>query len=317
KPGDVLANMAAPLARALGTRVRVEIHAEDAAWPVRADAAQLDDCLLNLALNARDAMPTGGRVTIGLAHRPVSGPWVAQRGSDLAPGDYVELTVADTGVGMDSATRARVFEPFFTTKPVGQGTGLGLSVVDGIVQQSGGQVSVYSEAGRGTTVKIVLPVARGRRLSDAHAVPLEQGSAVATNGRAPVGGNERLLVVDDEPVVLGFLSTLLRDAGYEVYVATRAEEALEIFTARSGGGSAIDLVLSDLIMPGMGGRMLGEALMQVAPETPVLYSSGYTGDEVARRGLLAAGAEFLSKPFSPEQVLNRVRQLLDGRKQPT
>ncbi len=297
------------LRQALGPdRDLVVTHPRGAAM-VHADRTQLEQVLLNLALNARDAMVDGGRLTIAIERTAVSQFRPSQHGGGrLEPGDYVQLTVTDAGIGMDPATRARVFEPFFTTKPVGHGTGLGLSVVHGIVRQTGGHVWIYGEPGEGTTVSILLPDAgvaaadREATLADARA-----------NAVSPAGGSERILVVDDEPVVLGYLAELLRKAGYEVLQATHGEQALELFRARSDGAEPAALVITDLVMPGIGGRALGEALAAVAPGVPILYSSGYTGDEVARRGLIAEGSEFMPKPFLPDELLLRVRQMLDRR----
>ena len=291
------------LRQALGPDGTLVLEPASGRTTVHADRTQLEQVLINLTLNARDAMPGGGRLTIRVEPIRLTEAWVMQHGAArLAPGNYVQLTVEDTGVGMDAETRARVFEPFFTTKPVGQGTGLGLSVVHGIVRQSGGQVWVYGEPGEGTTIKIVLPAV----------TPAEPESARVTDDQVTAaGGTETILVVDDEPVVLAYAGSLLQDAGYRVLEASHAEQALELFRSAAADGRGVDLVLTDLIMPGMGGRSLGEALARLAPDVPVLYSSGYSGDEVARRGLIAEGAEFLSKPFSSHDLLKCVRRLLD------
>jgi PAS domain S-box-containing protein len=267
---------------------------------VHADRAQLEQVLLNLTLNARDAMPDGGTVTIRVDRQPVTATWAAAHGVAPGEGSLVRLTVADTGTGMDPLTRARIFEPFFTTKAVGEGTGLGLSVVHGIVQQSGGHVWVDSEPGRGTVVNVLLPAV-------ADAVPASPPMRTAER-RAPLGNGETILVVDDEPVVLEFADSVLRNAGYRVLAAVQAEQALRMLAAE---GDDVALVLTDLVMPGMGGRALGEALARVAAGVPVLYCSGYTGDEVTQRGLIAEGADFIQKPFTPEELLQRIRVLLD------
>lgn len=304
---QVVTEFAPMLRQALGPDRELALVPASAPAIVHADRSQLEQVLLNLTLNARDAMPAGGRLTIRISRLPAPSRWSAVRGgAGLAPGNYVQLTVQDDGVGMDAATRARVFEPFFTTKPVGQGTGLGLSVVHGIVQQSGGHVWLYGEPGEGTTVTILLPEAKVEAATVEAAGDGAGGAALV-----PSGGNERILVVDDEPVVLAFVGSLLRDAGYQVFEAAQAESGLELFTADHAHGGPIDLVLTDLIMPGMGGRAFGEALSRIAPRVPILFSSGYTDDEVARRGLLPEGAEFVPKPFSSELLLQRIRHLLD------
>jgi PAS domain S-box-containing protein len=301
----IVSDFAPMLRQVLGPTRTLVLASSPRQATIHADGAQLEQVLLNLALNARDAMPDGGTVTVGIEERSIAEARTSQPGgSRIEAGDYVELTMEDTGMGMDAQTRARVFEPFFTTKPVGQGTGLGLSVVHGIVQQSGGHVWLESNPGRGTRVHILLP-AVAQRTADHGPGACDQSAEAAR------GGSERILVVDDEPVVLDFVATQLRRAGYDVLEAARGEPALELFREAQAQGAPVDLVLTDLVMPGIGGRALGEALGALAPGLPILYCSGYTGDEVSRRGLIAEGAEFMSKPFAPAELLRRVRGLLD------
>ena len=301
----VVSDFAPMLRQVIGPTRKLVIAPAPAQAMVHADGAQLEQVLLNLALNARDAMPDGGTLTVRIEERSVAEARTSQPGgSRIEPGDYIELTVEDTGIGMDAETRARVFEPFFTTKPVGQGTGLGLSVVHGIVQQSGGHVWLTAEPGKGTEVRILLPAVAQPTAGHAGATAYAEAAGTA-------GGTERILVVDDEPVVLEFIAAQLRRAGYTVLEASHGEAALEQFRAAQAEGAEVDLVLTDLVMPGMGGRALGEALGAVAPGLPILYCSGYTGDEVSRRGLIAEGAEFMPKPFAPGELLQRVRALLD------
>jgi len=305
----VVLEFAPVLRQALGAECALRIGSLESSAMVHADRAQLEQVLLNITLNARDAMPLGGTLTIGVETLAARGVRTLGDGAGLHPGDYIQLTASDTGTGMDQETRARVFEPFFTTKPVGQGTGLGLSVVHGIVQQSGGYVWVDSEPGRGTTVRIVLPRVEAPATGGPVSAPAAPDQAIGGGPR----GHETVLVVDDEPVVLAFIASLLRDAGYQVIEASNGPDALERFEAALRTEAAVDLVLTDLIMPGVGGRELGERLAERAPELPVLYTSGYTGDEVARRGLIGEGAAFLAKPFAPDELLQRIRGLLDRR----
>ena len=297
------------LRQALGPERTLVVEAAADDTTVHADRTQLEQVLVNLTLNARDAMPDGGELRIRIDRAPVSDEWAAEHGAGrLATGDYVRLTVTDTGIGMDADTRARVFEPFFTTKPVGQGTGLGLSVVHGIVQQSGGHVWAYGEPGRGTMIRMLLPAVRQTPRADAQGTGTQDHAHVTPDMH---GGAETILVVDDEPVVLAFAGSLLREAGYHVLEAADAAHALALFRKEADRGGRVALVLTDLVMPAMGGGALGEEVERMSPGLPVLYSSGYTGDEVARRGLVAEGVEFLAKPFSAEELLQRVRAMLD------
>jgi len=282
------------LERTLGADCAVTLLLEPKLDPVRVDPGQIEQILLNLTLNARDAMPRGGalRVETGHATLPESSgdlpPGVAVR-----PGSYVLLAVRDTGHGMDSATLSRMFEPFFTTKGVGRGTGLGLSTVYGIVKQSEGYVWAYSEPGQGTTIKIYLPVSRE---------PME--SAVREAPREPAAHGELVLVVEDDAPVRAFAARALTEEGYRVLEAESGGHALELL--RSGGHRPA-IVLTDVVMPGMTGAELADAVSQLAPGTPVLFTSGYPDEEILRRGLLEPGVAFLPKPFSPEALVRAVR----------
>jgi two-component system, cell cycle sensor histidine kinase and response regulator CckA len=213
-------------------------------------------------------------------------------------GEYVQLAVSDTGVGMDRETQARIFEPFFTTKPVGQGTGLGLSTVYGIVKQSDGFVWVYSEPGAGSTFRIYLP-----RVGSGEAMPPARDS-----GSAARGGAETILIVEDEDMVRTLAGRGLREHGYEVLEARNGADALRQLAFRSD----VNLVISDVVMPEMGGRELGQRLSADRPSLPVLYMSGYTGEDVTQRGLLEPGAPFQQKPFAPEELARKVREMLDA-----
>jgi CheY-like chemotaxis protein len=267
---------------------------------VKADPGQLEQVMVNLALNARDAMPRGGELTVDtLAAEFRRGSTTAIQGVAVEPGSYAVLAVSDTGHGMDQATLARVFEPFFTTKEVGQGTGLGLSTVYGIVKQSDGYVWAYSEPGRGAAFKIYLPAT-----SEAPAdLPRTSGSVPA-----PANG-ELVLVVEDEESVRRTAARGLREAGYQVLEAESGKEGLDLV---AGSTQRVALVLTDVVMPGMSGRELAAALAELLPGTPVLFTSGYTDSEIVGRGLLAPGAAFLPKPFTVHALVRAVRERMDA-----
>jgi PAS domain S-box-containing protein len=288
------------LAGLVGPGVRIEVRPSPGGLKVRADRGQLEQVLVNLALNARDAM--AGRGTLAIAAEkvvvePAQRPYAP--GVRMTPGRYVRLVVSDTGHGMDAATRARIFEPFYTTKPPGQGSGLGLATVYGIVKQSGGYIWVYSEVGQGTAFKIYLPEFAG---------PLTELPPVV----APVSprGAERILIVEDESAVRRMAGRALAAQGYAVLEAENGAEALEVL-ARADG--PVDLVLTDVVMPVLNGRELAEQLATERPRLPVLFMSGYTDDDVVRRGLLDPGAPFLQKPFMPADLARKVREVLDNR----
>jgi PAS domain S-box-containing protein len=268
---------------------------------VRMDRGQLEQVLVNLVLNARDAITGAGRITIETSRTLVDGD--AARRHELVripSGSYVMLVVSDTGSGMTPEVQARIFEPFFTTKPVGQGTGLGLSTVYGIVKQSDGFIWAYSEPGLGTAFKIYLP----------EATRLVPSPPIAAADGDLRGGAETILIVEDEAMVRALAARSLREHGYRVVEARTSGEALAYVQENPGG---VDLVLSDVVMPAMGGRELSQRLGRVAPAVPVLFMSGYTGEDVVQRGLLDAGAPFEQKPFSPEGLARKIRQLLDTR----
>jgi len=265
--------------------------------PVSADPGQLEQVLLNLAVNARDAMPRGGRLTIETANVFLTEEY-SERHHRLPPGQYVLLAVSDTGVGMDEATQKHLFEPFFTTKEVGKGTGLGLATVYGIVKQSGGYIWVYSEPGHGTTVKVYLP-----RVSGA-AEPLPVAAATPELRR----GSETVLLVEDAPPVRSLARKSLESYGYTVLEAADGPAALELSAGHARG---IDILVTDVVMPGMSGRELAERLAPARPAMRVLYTSGYTDDAMVRQGVLRAGVAFLQKPFIPETLARKVREVLD------
>jgi CheY-like chemotaxis protein len=277
-----------------GPRIRVEFKVDPDLHPARADANQLEMALLNLAVNARDAMPEGGRLTLETANTEMDETYV--RGHATArPGRYVVLAVSDTGIGMDAQTQARMFEPFFTTKEPGKGTGLGLATVYGIVKQAGGFIWVYSEPGRGTSFKIYLP--RVDEPADTPATPA---------GPAP-RGTETVLIVEDAAAVRTVTRQVLERQGYTVLEAPNGDAALQIAAKHHG---PIHLLLTDVVMPGASGRQLAEQLVRLRPEIAVLYVSGYTDDAVVRHGVLESGVAYLQKPFTADRLAHRVREVL-------
>jgi two-component system, cell cycle sensor histidine kinase and response regulator CckA len=284
------------LRRVLGEDKVVKIELTKEAGNVRADPGQLEQVLLNLTLNARDAMPLGGTFTITTENVRFGDRDQGPMEDELPAGHYVRINVVDTGYGMDAPTRARVFEPFFTTKPVGQGTGLGLATAFGIVRQSGGTVRLQSHPGKGTIFSIYLPLVDDE--------PVVQSDSRAVNRGARATGV--VLVVEDEEMVRTFTCRVLTAHGYRCIEASNAEEALEIVTTR---GDGLNAVVSDVVMPGMSGGMLAERLAELRPELPVLFTSAYTGEEVVRRGLIHADAQFLQKPFAPQLLVARLQNL--------
>ena len=293
---DVVAGMDKMLRRVIGDDVDLRTVLAADIGAVRADPGQLEQVIVNLAVNARDAMPHGGKLTIETAN-VVLGEVYAAGHVVVTPGSYVMVALSDTGTGMDADTQARAFEPFFTTKPKGRGTGLGLATVYGIVQQSGGYVWLYSEVGRGTTVKIYLPrLAAGPELMAAAPAP-EVGS---------LRGSESILLVEDQEEVRALTRRILEKWGYRVLVAATGAEAVVL--AEQHG--AIELLVTDVVMPGMSGSELGTRLGPLYPSMKVLYLSGYTDEAILHQGLLEPGVAFLQKPFTPESLARKVREVL-------
>ncbi len=295
----LLREMTTVLQRLLGPGIALRLRLGEGTATVRADPAQLEQCILNLAINARDAMAGHGELSI-ITEVVSLDQGYAQRYPNIhvPSGKYFRVTVSDTGHGMDAETRARAFEPFFTTKPVGQGTGLGLATVYGIVKQSDGFIWVYGEPGHGAVFKIYLP--------EQNALPVTTGEHAIPRD-APAGA-ERVLLVEDEEAVRRMAARSLATRGYTVLEAANGEEALEVVGL---GSSLIDLVVTDVVMPNLSGRELGERLAELRPGLPVLFISGYTDDDVIRRGLLTPGSPFLQKPFEPDALARKVRQVLE------
>jgi two-component system cell cycle sensor histidine kinase/response regulator CckA len=297
-PNASLAGLEPLLRQLIGEHITLIVRPGPALGRVRADPGQIEQVIMNLAVNARDAMPRGGRLVIETADAELDVGY-ARRHGEVSPGPYVLMAVSDTGVGMDAATRARIFEPFFTTKPLGEGTGLGLAMVYGIVKQSGGHVAVYSEVGRGSTFKIYLP-----RVAD-DGEPLPARPPVVW----PAGGGETILLVEDEAGVRELAREVLEEAGYPVVEASDPEQALRIAEQHDG---PIHLLLTDVVMPRIDGPELARRLLAARPRLKVLFMSGYTDGAVAEQRLLERGTAFLQKPFTPDALARKVRQVLDA-----
>ncbi|MBI4486089.1 MAG: response regulator [Acidobacteria bacterium] len=294
----VVRGMEGLLRRVLGEDIDLVVVPAPDLGSVKADSGQIEQVISNLAVNARDAMPRGGRLTIETQNVEIDEEDARQHGVATPPGSYVRLTLTDSGVGMDEATRARIFEPFFTTKGPGKGTGLGLSTVYGIVKQSHGFIWVYSEVGRGTSFKIYLP-----QVTEAAATE-ELRPAVGSSA-----GTETILLVEDNAGLRKLATRVLAPAGYTVLGAASGEEALGLLEHHE---APVHLLLSDVVMPGMNGRELAEQLAQTRPGMKVLYMSGYTSDIIVRHGVLEAEMPFLTKPFTAATLLRKVRDVLDS-----
>lgn len=293
---QLVSDMERMLRRMIGEDVQLVAELSPGVGKIKADPGQIGQVIMNLILNARDAMPRGGRITIHTNSVDI------KEGASLAPGQYVTLALEDTGHGMDTATMQHLFEPFFTTKDPGKGTGLGLSTVYGIVKQSRGEVRVDSQVGRGSRFVIYLP-----RVED-----VVETVAVRESGPRQLAGTETVLLVEDEASVRRLLKHVLSKQGYEVLEASSGEEALEIYDRHDGH---IHLLLTDMVMPKMNGRELADELTRRQPGLRVLYVSGYTDDVLIRNGALGPGMYFLQKPLKPQVLTTKVREVLDAAEQ--
>ena len=293
---ELIRNMIKMLGRLVGERVEMQDTLGDSIGTIKADPGQVEQIVMNLAVNARDAMPDGGTLFFETSSIFLDADYCRSH-PEMTPGPYVVFSVSDTGHGMTPEVREKVFDPFFTTKKRGEGTGLGLATVYGIVKQLKGQIFAYSEPGTGTTFKIYFP--EFKEVVE----PLDQKESPAI-----LGGSETILVVDDEPAIVVLVEDTLQSLGYEVLVAPSGEAALEV--AKSCG-KKINMLLTDVIMPGMNGRELAEKLMANDPEIKVLFMSGYTDNIITHQGVLKPGIMFVNKPLAPDQLARKIREVLD------
>nr|WP_262417207.1 ATP-binding protein [Pseudomonas sp. SH10-3B] len=293
---QLVTSMGELLQRSLNESIVLDMRLDPLLWTAEADPNQLESALLNLALNARDAMPGGGRLIVDTSNRHLDSVFTAAYGT-LTPGDYVELSVSDTGCGIPESLLGRVFDPFFTTKPIGQGTGLGLSMIYGFARQSRGHVTLHSEVGKGTTVSLFLPRFIGEVTAD---TPLDPALLpVATTG-------ETVLIVEDDPAVRVLVSQVLSELGYAFVEAGDADTALPIIES----GQRIDLMISDVGLPGMNGRQLAEIGRQVRPDLKVLFITGYAEHAAVRGGFLDPGMQLITKPFTFDLLTAKVREMI-------
>jgi signal transduction histidine kinase len=296
---EVLKNLDKMLRKLIDENIEMILVPGKSIGRVKADSGYVGQVLMNLVINARDAMPNGGKLTIETRDVTVAEAYSYEH-PEVISGDYVMLAVSDTGTGMTDEVKKHLFEPFFTTKPMGKGTGLGLTTCQTIVNQSGGHIGVYSEEGKGTTFKVYFPQVEQ---------PLKAAASPAPAGPLP-RGTETLLVVEDEPALRLLTQGVLAAQGYEVLLAVNGQDGLRV--VREHKGSPISLVLTDVIMPQMGGKMMAEWLNATYPELKILFTSGYTDDAIMQHGVLDPGVAFLSKPYTPATLTRKVRELLDA-----
>jgi two-component system, cell cycle sensor histidine kinase and response regulator CckA len=295
---QVVSDVEKMLCRLIGEHIELSTALSPDLGRVKADPGQIEQVIVNLAVNSRDAMPDGGKLTIETSNVVLDENYAAQHVASV-PGAYVMIAVTDTGCGMDETTETRIFEPFFTTKEKGKGTGMGLATVYGIVKQSGGNIWCYSELGKGTTFKVYLP-----QVADMGASPL----VPQREGAKTVSGTETILIAEDEETILEIASEMLTIAGYSVIPAMNGGEAL--LACRNFKGE-IHLLITDVIMPHMSGKQLVQSLLELRPGLKILYTSGYTDDSIVHHGFLEEGTPFLQKPFNMEALTRKVREVLD------
>ena len=290
------------LRRTFGETINVETVLAGGLWPTFADANQLENALLNLSVNARDAMPNGGHLTIETANAYLDDAY-ARRFGDIAAGQYVLLSVTDTGTGIPTDVLEHIFEPFFTTKTAGEGSGLGLAMVHGFVKQSGGHIRVYSEVGQGTTVKVYLP--RHTQSGEMAAVPAEMPTK--PDGPLRARSTETVLVVEDNDGVREYATSALAELGYRVLEAPDAAAALKIFDT----SHHVDLLFTDVVLPGgVSGRVLADRVRDKRPDLPVLFTTGYTQNAIVHHGRLDPNVHLLTKPYTQQELARKVRELL-------
>ena len=286
------------IGRTIGVQIELETVNAAGLWPSLIDPSQLENAILNLCINARDAMPNGGKITIETGNRWFDRRTARERG--VEPGQYISLCVSDTGTGMTPEVQAKAFDPFFTTKPIGVGTGLGLSMIYGFAKQSGGAVSIYSEVGQGSMVCIYLPRHRGRT---------EQGEAPAEFSAAPRGEGETVLVIDDEPTVRMLVSEVLADLGYTAIEAEDGAAGLKVLNS----SARVDLLVTDVGLPGgLNGRQVADGARMVRPDLKVLFITGYAENAVLSHGHLDPGMHVMTKPFAMETLARRIRELIEA-----
>jgi PAS domain S-box-containing protein len=295
----LIASMEDLMRRTIGERIELELALADGLWPTLCDPNQLENALLNLVINARDAMPDGGRLTIETSNADLDRAQLA-RARDVEPGQYVCISVSDTGVGMSPDTMAKAFEPFFTTKPIGQGTGLGLSMIYGFARQSEGHTKIDSALGEGTTFKLYLPRHRGEE-------EMEEPSQEASRAHGADRG-EAVLVVEDDPVVRGLIVEVLAELGYQALEAADGVKGVDYLHSRR----RIDLLITDLGLPGLNGRQIADAGRAIRPDLKVLFMTGYAENATMASGFLEPGMTMVTKPFAMDVLASRIREILDG-----